>query len=143
VKPFVDPEVGCDEWDHGIHTGLEETRVSTGVQVHKKDPHEAWYAKSLDLCKCAVTAQLCDYQQLDGVRPKGNAKEINQLLENESNKRQHKASIVSRQADSHLVGGSIPVSKPPCNIILGRKINATEALPLRRTERNSHLGVDP
>jgi hypothetical protein len=77
--------------------------------------------------------QLCDYQQLDGVRPKSNAKEINQLLE-----------IVSRQADSHLVGGeSIPVSKPPCNIILGRKINATEALPLRRTERNSHLGVDP
>jgi hypothetical protein len=41
VKPFVDPEVDCDEWDHGIHTGIEETRVSTCVQVHKKDPDEA------------------------------------------------------------------------------------------------------
>jgi hypothetical protein len=35
VKPFVDPEVGCDEWDHGIHTGIEETGVSTCVQVRK------------------------------------------------------------------------------------------------------------
>jgi hypothetical protein len=32
---------GRDEWDSGVHTGTEETGVSTCVQVRKKDPNEA------------------------------------------------------------------------------------------------------
>jgi hypothetical protein len=115
LKPFLDSEVGRDEWDHGIHTGLRRREVSTCVQVRKKDPNEACSKQDVALVmkipapssvtsaaeatsshgvvdtacglvrKIALIHASVQLPRSCAVLNEGKAKEINQLRENESN----------------------------------------------------------
>jgi hypothetical protein len=63
---YVKPRHEADTCDPPLSLRLLKQLPATALWILLV----VWYAKSLDPAKCAVTAQLCGYQRLDGIRPK-------------------------------------------------------------------------